>query len=151
MIQLSHIGTGALAGTQCNGPIEALLTGVTLHGLMDVAPHGEVDDMGWELVSAVTAIGALIARLGLRSPVVWGAVGGVLPDLEHVLPKPVRSEEGLYPTHRIKWLHSSNTPLALPAWAQVVLGGAVVGAFAMRRRPKPPATGLRARLRNASR
>lgn len=132
MIELGHIGTGALAGAHCDGALQAFVAGFASHGLMDIAPHGEIHDRAWEMVSTITGIAALAARLGPRSPVVWGAIGAVLPDVEHALPRPLRRE--LYPTHRLKWTHSSDTPLSIPAWAQVMIGGAVVGAFVMRRR-----------------
>lgn len=107
-----------------------------MHGLMDVAPHGEINDRSWEIFSGIAGAGCLLAALGPGSPIVWGALASVLPDTEHALPRRWGGGRDLYPTHRLTWAHSSDTPLGLPAWAQVVLGGAVIGSllFARRRR-----------------
>lgn len=138
MIELAHIATGVLAGARCSGPADALLAGVALHALGDVTPHGEVNDRTFEIGSAFVGIGLLAARYGLRSPIVWGAIGAVLPDAEHLLPERGPEHRDLFPTHRFEWLHRSDGPLAIPAWIQVVAGGAVIGGLLARRRSTPP-------------
>ena len=132
MIQLAHVATGALAGRHRAGALDALLAGLATHAAMDVIPHGEVHDDEFEAVTAISGVLALAARHGFRSPIVWGAIGGVLPDLEHVLPRRIRPNAPIFPTHRVRWLHGwEDKPLALPAWVQATLGGAVIGAIAM--------------------
>jgi len=132
MIQLAHVATGALVGRHRSGPFDALLAGLVMHGAMDVIPHGEVNDEAFEIVTAVGGVVALAVRHGLSSPIVWGAIGGVLPDAEHILPHKLRSSRGWFPTHRFSWTHGWETkPLALPAWTQAMLGGAIIGVFAM--------------------
>ncbi len=98
-----------------------------MHALMDVAPHGEIHDRSWEIWSSAAGIVTLAMRYGWMSPVTWGAIGGVLPDLEHVLPQRIRPRRAIFPSHRFKLLHSENPNLAVPAWLQVVAGGAVIG------------------------
>ena len=132
MIQLGHMATGLLAGKQCSGPVSALLAGVVMHGMMDVAPHGEINDRRWEIASVAVGVPLLAATCGWTSPLTWGAIGGVLPDAEHVLPAAIKPDGALYPTHRVDVLHSSDTPLAAPAWLQVAVGGAALGFFAVR-------------------
>lgn len=129
MIEIAHIATGALVGREIDGPVTAFLAGVVMHGLMDVVPHGEIHDRAWEEVSTVAGIAVLAARYGLRSPIVWGAIGSVIPDGEHVLPASIKPKQPVFPTHRIPWLHSVYDELAIPAWLQVVAGGAVIGAL----------------------
>jgi len=136
MIELAHMATGVLVGTRCSGPADALVAGVALHAIGDMTPHGEVDDRSFEVGSTAVGILALAARYGPRSPVLWGAIGAVLPDVEHVLPRRLREATGpLFPTHRFSWLHN-NGPLAVPAWLQVLGGGAVLGGLLARRRPR---------------
>jgi hypothetical protein len=131
VIQLAHVATGALAGSGRRGVLDALLAGITAHGVMDVAPHGEVHDDAFEAATAVAGVLVIAARYGFASPVTWGAIGGVLPDLEHVIPRAVRPSRAVFPTHRWGILHGWETkPLAIPAWLQGVLGGAVIGAVA---------------------
>ena len=131
MIQLAHVATGALAGRARGGVLDALLAGLTTHAVIDVVPHGEVHDDAFEAVTAAVGVLAIAVRHGLRSPITWGAVGGVLPDLEHVLPRAVRPARAVFPTHRFSVLHGWETrPFAIPTWLQAVLGGLVIGAVA---------------------
>lgn len=132
MIQLAHVASGALAGRTRGGILDALLAGVAAHGAMDLVPHGEVHDDAFEAATAAAGVLAIAARHGFASPVTWGAIGGVLPDLEHVLPRGIRPARALFPTHRWAALHGWETkPLALPAWAQGTLGGLVIGVVAL--------------------
>ena len=134
MIQLAHVATGALAGRGRRGVVDALLAGIAAHGTMDLVPHGEVHDDAFEAVTAVAGVLAVASRHGVSSPVTWGAIGGVLPDLEHVLPRRIRPTRAIFPTHRWGVLHGWETkPLVIPAWAQAVLGGIVIGVVAMLR------------------
>lgn len=136
MIQLAHVATGALSGRHGAGILDALVAGLATHAAMDVIPHGEVHDDAFELVTGVAGVLAIAARHGWRSPVTIGAIGSVLPDLEHI-PKHFfgRHTAPVFPTHRWGFLHGWETkPLAIPAWLQAVAGGAVIGALAARRR-----------------
>lgn len=131
MIQLAHVATGAITGRHRDGIIDALVAGLGMHALMDLVPHGEVHDDEFEATTAIIGVLAIAARHGVSSPATWGAIGSVLPDLEHVLPRRIRPARALFPTHRWSALHGWETkPLALPAWAQAVLGGAAIGAMA---------------------
>jgi hypothetical protein len=132
VIQLAHVATGALAGRGRRGVLDALLAGVAAHAAIDVVPHGEVHDDAFEAATAIAGVLAIAARHGAASPVTWGAIGGVLPDLEHVLPRRVRPARGVFPTHRVERLHGwDSLPLAIPAWLQAIVGGAVIGAIAL--------------------
>ena len=129
MIQLAHVATGALVGRHARGSLDALLAGMAMHAAIDVIPHGEVHDEQLEVVTGAAGVLALAMRYGWTSPITIGAIGGVIPDLEH-LPQHFGLHLSLFPTHRFTWLHGWEwKPLALPAWAQAVIGGAVIGAL----------------------
>lgn len=138
MIQLVHVATGALAGRRCSGTLDALVGGLAMHAAMDVIPHGEVHDHGFELVTGAAGVLTLAARHGWRSPVTLAAFGSVVPDMEHAPAMLGLRTTALFPTHRYGILHGWETkPLAVPAWLQAVLGGAVIGAVAaLRRAPR---------------
>jgi hypothetical protein len=137
MIELAHAASGALVGRACDGPLDALIAGMAVHALGDVVPHGEINDTQFEVKTAIASIALLALRYGPGSPVVWGAVGGVLPDAEHVLPTSIKPERAMFPTHRYESLHASDGALAIPAWLQAIIGGAIVGALLMLRRRLP--------------
>jgi hypothetical protein len=131
VIQLAHVATGALAGRYRTGILDALAAGLATHAAMDVIPHGEVHDDRFELATGVGGVLAIAMRHGWRSPITMAALGSVIPDLEHV-PRHFLGIETrpVFPTHRWGALHGWETkPLAIPAWLQAVLGGAVIGAI----------------------
>ena len=140
MIQLAHVATGALAGRGRTALREAFLAGLATHAAMDVIPHGEVHDDYFELVTGAAGVLALAARHGWSSPITIGAIGSIVPDMEHIPQLFGVHAPPLFPTHRYGVLHGWETkPLAIPAWLQAVLGGAVIGIFvALRRRVQPP-------------
>lgn len=134
MIQLAHAASGALVGRSCNGVLDALVAGFVTHGVMDVAPHGEVHDDRFEILTGAAAILALASRYGWRSPVTMGAIGSVLPDMEHVPSLVGIKLPPLYPTHRWGRLHGwEHKPLAIPWRVQAIVGGAVIGMLVARR------------------
>lgn len=136
MIQLVHVATGALAGRRCSGAADAFLAGLAMHAAMDVIPHGEVHDDRFELATGAAGILAVAARHGWRSPVALAALGSVVPDMEHAPGILGLRTVALFPTHRYGALHGWETkPLAIPAWVQAVVGGAVIGAIAALRGP----------------
>lgn len=131
MIQLAHVATGALAGRRCDGPLAAFVAGMTTHAVMDVAPHGEVHDEAFEMVSGAAGVVAIALRHGWRSPITLGAIGAIVPDMEHIPPHVGIPLPALFPTHRIGAIHGwEHKPLAIPAWLQAILGGAIIGALA---------------------
>ncbi len=81
------------------------------HLPLDMLPHF---DSTREVELSTTALGLLAvgAICKPRSPEFWGAVGGVLPDLEVALQRfGVLDEEHLiFPTHRYPFLHGENFP-----------------------------------------
>ncbi len=128
MIQLAHVATGALAGRGRSALRDAFLAGLATHAAMDVIPHGEVHDDYFELVTGAAGVLAIAARYGWTSPVTIGAIGSIVPDMEHIPQLVGIRTPPLFPTHRWGILHGWETkPLALPAWLQAVLGGAVIG------------------------
>lgn len=130
MIQLAHVATGALAGRGRTSLRDAFLAGLATHAAMDVIPHGEVHDDQFELVTGAAGVLVLAARYGWTSPITIGAIGSVVPDMEHVPSLVGLRTPPLFPTHRFAVLHGWETkPLAIPAWLQAVLGGAVIGIF----------------------
>jgi hypothetical protein len=130
VIQLAHVATGALAGRGRAALREAFLAGLATHAAIDVIPHGEVHDDAFELLSGAAGVLALAARHGWASPVTVGAIGAIVPDMEHVPQVLGIRTPPLFPTHRFGVLHGWETkPLAIPAWLQAILGGAVIGAL----------------------
>lgn len=85
MTVLTHMAVGGAVGTLVGGTGAAFGTGVLSHVPLDVIPHYDFPNVWVELGLAVAFLGSMLA-LGLGvTPAFWGALGGVLPDLENLL------------------------------------------------------------------
>jgi hypothetical protein len=125
-----HVATGAAAGAIVGTRKRALVTGVVLHALGDRMPHWDIDDRRFEVGSGVAAVVALALRHGPTSPVVVGALASSAPDLEHIIRFPRPGGRKLFPSHRF---HGWHRPGGVPAWAQLLAAGVLLGTVLGRR------------------
>ena len=137
-----HAAIGAAAGRFVKNPVLAFGAGVVSHGVGDVVPH---HDMG---AAETPIVFATLLKLGMahgwKSPQFWGALGGVCPDFEHIIPELKKDprrfgamHEKLFPTHNGKLNHAS-WPFAerWGVWMQVLLfvaGLCLAGTLARKR------------------
>jgi hypothetical protein len=128
-----HVATGAAGGALVRSRGQALLLGVALHALGDRMPHQDINSVRFEVGSGVAAVFALAARYGPLSPVVVGALAASAPDVEHVVRLPRPGGRKLFPSHRVHGWHRAG---GVPAWAQLLAAGAILGTLlAQTRRP----------------
>jgi len=115
---------GALGYAWSESPIVAFLVGFASHALLDVMPHHDPDPGDGPDIALFCAfnIGTLFATMELyracdRDPrFLWGAIGGALPDLEHLIfYKACKGfdlcEAKLYPTHDGTLPHLGGAPM----------------------------------------
>ena len=102
MLSFTHLFVGAAVGATTNQPVLALGLGIISHHLLDALPHvdsfakteaeKEVFTTGKYIFAAVEGLAGvafltyIVAQTGgtlfdISSPVAWGALGGVTPDL----------------------------------------------------------------------
>ena len=129
MIVSLHVATGGLVGAVAGSRPRALALGLLAHAAGDAMPHQDVASRRFETLSGVAVLTLLVAAYGPLSPVVAGAVGGSVPDVEHVLPLPRPGGRKLFPSHRIRGWHRSG---GVPASVQLLAAGALVGFLAAR-------------------
>jgi hypothetical protein len=134
MIVSLHVATGGGAGLLARSRAGALLLGPPLHLAGDRVPHQDIASRRFEIVSGVLCLGLLALRRGLLDPVTLGAAAASAPDLEHVLPRLRPRGHKLF--HRGGGGHGRGR--ALPASAQLLLAGAIVGLLLGPRRSGPP-------------
>ena len=127
-----HVATGGLAGALARSPGRAFALGLLAHAAGDALPHQDVASRRFETLSGVSVLALLAAAYGPLSPVVAGAVGGSIPDVEHVLPLPRPGGRKLFPSHRVRGWHRSG---GVPASVQLLAAGAIAGALAARKCP----------------
>ena len=124
MIVSLHVATGAAGGALTRSRVGAVVLGFALHALGDRIPHQDIRSRRFEIRSGVVCALALAARYGPLSPVTFGALAASAPDIEHVLPLPKPGGRKLFPSHRIPGWHQAG---GVPAWAQLLAAGAIVG------------------------
>lgn len=126
-----HTCLNAAAGSMFKKPVAAVIAGLAGHALLDLLPHKDISAHKAEGVTVLLLLGIVGSSCGWSSPALWCAVGGVLPDVEHVLPwtDPRRGRRRLFPTHR-PMLHSLQLPQA-PKYRVSLLEQAVVSAVSL--------------------
>ena len=128
MIVSLHVATGAALGALVRSRPVALLLGPPLHVAGDRVPHEDIPDRSFEIGSGLVALGLLAARRGPLDPAVLGGAAASMPDLEHVVPWLRPGGEKIF--HRGGGRHG----VGIPAEAQLLLAGALVGLLLARRR-----------------
>jgi hypothetical protein len=119
-----HVATGAAGGALTSSRPGAVALGLVLHALGDRIPHQDIGSQRFEIRSGIACGLALAARYGPLSPVTFGALAASAPDLEHVIRLPRPGGRKLFPSHRIPGWHQAG---GIPAWAQLLAAGAIVG------------------------
>ena len=124
MIVSLHVATGAAGGALTGSRPAAVALGLAMHALGDRVPHHDIDSYHFEVRSGFACLIAIAARYGPLSPVTLGALASSAPDIEHAVRLPRPGGRKLFPSHRIPgWHHEGG----LPAWAQLLAAGAIVG------------------------
>jgi len=130
MIVSLHVATGAAAGVLLESRLGALAAGPVLHLLGDRMPHNDIASRRFETWTGVGALALVALRHGPLSAATLGAVASSVPDAEHVLRLPRPGGRKLFPSHRLPGWHRRG---GVPAWAQVVAAGLLLG-FVLARR-----------------
>lgn len=130
MIGAVHAGIGAAVGSLCRKPTSAFLVGLASHAVADAVPHRDYPPkIEIPLMTAVML--GVAATKGLRSTEFWGALGAILPDIEHglALAGLTSSDRELFPTHLKNGKYHG--PDSGERWSQLVVSlGAVLVALA---------------------
>jgi len=123
---LAHMAVGAAAGSFVGGKGTAFALGVVGHIPFDVIPHYEFEKIWLEASVLAVVFGAMLL-FGLGgSSIFWGALGGVVPDIENLLWKKgvIPGRWKLFPGHNERLMkvipHGRELP-ARHAWWQVAI------------------------------
>ncbi len=93
MITTAHIISGGLIGESIGDPYLAFASGIILHYILDAIPHFDnvLEDGKWtwkqwvftgsDLILTILLILLLKPEISLSSTFLWGAFGGLLPDI----------------------------------------------------------------------
>lgn len=128
-------GTHALVGAGlayefADSPFDGLVLGIVSHAVLDAIPHN--DQTRWipaiTLAVSAMAINEMYKKSGNDPKVLWGAAGGVLPDLEHALYAAgiIKRNQKVFPTHT-GLIKQPRTSPEIAAFVELGLGGVLVG------------------------
>ncbi len=100
MTGIVHAAIGAAVGSLAGSKPGAFAGGVLSHLVADALPHKDFDPK-IEAVLIAAALAGLAEWKGTGSSAFWGAIGGVLPDIEHalMLARLISAEQEIFPTH----------------------------------------------------
>lgn len=131
MMVIPHTCVNAAAGRLFKRPGTAFAAGILAHALLDLAPHKDVSAHAAEGLAAGLMLGIVGTSCGFRSAPFWCAVGGVLPDVEQVLPwtNPKLGKRRWFPTHNRR-LHSLPVP-GMRSWRMSLLAQSKVSMAAL--------------------
>jgi hypothetical protein len=122
-----HVASGGAAGALVGSRPLALAVGPVVHVLGDLMPHEDIPSFHFELLSGVGALALLAVRRGVFDPATLGAAAAAAPDAEHRIRLPRPGGRKLFPSHRFRGWHRAG---GVPAWAQLVVAGVVLGSLA---------------------
>jgi hypothetical protein len=142
MMLVPHACLNAAAGRLIRKPLTAFAVGLAGHALLDLVPHKDVAAHKAEGLAVLIMLGLVGTSCGWSSPAFWCAMGGVVPDVEQVLPwtDPKRGRHRWFPTHR-RPFHSLPIPGApeyrvkLLAQSSVSLAALMLAITGCRREP----------------
>ncbi len=111
MMLVPHACVNAALGRMFRKPATAFAAGMVSHAVLDLVPHKDVSAHKAEGMLVLVMLALVGSGCGLKSPSFWCAMGGVLPDVEQVLPwtDPKRGHHRWFPTHNRRF-HSLKIP-----------------------------------------
>lgn len=126
MMVIPHTCVNAFAGRFFRRPASAFMAGILAHALLDLVPHKDVAAHNAEGLAAGLMLGIVGTSCGFGSTPFWCAIGGVLPDVEQVLPwtNPKLGKRRYFPTHNGRY-HSLPVPGARGWRMSLLTQGAV--------------------------
>jgi hypothetical protein len=103
MTGTTHALIGAALGRLAGRPGRAFAAGVASHFLLDRLPHRDYKGPLWLLLDGCGTLAVLAAALMSGTPgVLAGAIGGIVPDVEHLGDTVNPEPQGLFPSHRFR-------------------------------------------------
>ena len=109
----SVVGAG-LAHVLGGSPALSLLVGVLTHIPLDIVPHYELSSVWEGVIDGLLTVGIVYVLWKKTDDprVLWGAAGGLLPDVEHALSGLgiIRDDQKIFPTHSGLLRHGRSLP-----------------------------------------
>lgn len=123
-----HILGGAAVGTLAGSPEGAFVLGLASHALLDAVPHYDYD-LTTQILLIVGASALVKWQYDQTGDlrIVAGALGGLLPDIEHVLRKMGLQNDKYFPSHSGTIPHGKASNIWHGLWLEVGTVGILWG------------------------
>lgn len=100
MCSVTHVAAGAVIGGLFDNSLLAFCLGFASHIPLDMIPHFDFKDFRADAAVSIGLLGVVLVGGG-SSPLLFGALGAVLPDFENLLWKlgVIGEKRKIFPTH----------------------------------------------------
>lgn len=131
MCAVTHVAAGAVIGILVDSRLAAFLIGLVSHIPLDAIPHIDFEDYRVDVVMTIVVLAGIFAFTGF-TPILFGAIGAVAPDIENLLWKTgiIDEKRKVFPTHSGLIKHGRATVGRGPAVA-IVMSALSVGIVAL--------------------
>jgi len=128
---VTHVAAGAVIGILVDSRLAAFLIGFVSHIPLDAVPHIDFEDYRIDVVMTIGLLAGIFAFSGF-TPILFGAVGAVAPDIENLLWKTgiIDEKRKVFPTHSGLIKHGQARVGRGPA-AAIVMSAFSVGVVAL--------------------
>jgi hypothetical protein len=123
----THALVGAAIGAVLRRPALAFVAGIVSHGVLDCVPHKDYAPavgLAPDLLGLLTVLS--VAAVARRPDILAGAIGGLAPDAEHLIPRSITNVPMLFPSHWFRhddrvWEGMEAVEIGIDAVAAVLL------------------------------
>ena len=131
MCSVTHVAVGALIGSFLGNSLASFLVGLASHIPLDVIPHLDFENLWVDAALTVALLVGILVLFGF-SPIFFGALGAVAPDLENLLWRVgvLPEERKIFPTHSGLIKHGT-TKAAKGFWASLAMAAVSVAIVAV--------------------
>ncbi|MGD9401765.1 MAG: hypothetical protein PVF95_05800 [bacterium] len=134
MCSVTHVAVGALVGSFFGSSLASFLVGLASHIPLDIIPHLDFENLWVDAALTVALLLGVLVMFGF-SPVFFGALGAVAPDLENLLWRlgVLPEERKIFPTHSGLLKHGTTRSARgfWPSLAMVAVSVAIVAVAAI--------------------
>jgi len=124
MTGTTHALVGAAVGALIRHPGWAFLGGVASHAILDNLPHKDYERSAGLPLDILGLLSVLAFSISSKRPeMTAGALGGLSPDMENIVPDDNADKAKIFPSH---WFHHEDRVTDAAVLTEVLVGAAAL-------------------------